>query len=137
MRKILLLITLIVLTAFVGGCSGRTSDFGYIDMQKVLSESTKVKTYQEQLDKKMTELEELDKKEKGAIPDADYEQNKKMRQAELMTMGKELEAEFKESMNKAMTDTMNEKKLGAILVKGSVLQGGVDVTDDIIKHINK
>ena len=137
MKKILLLITLIVLTAFVGGCSGRTSDFGYIDMQKVLAESTKVKTYQEQLDKKVSELEELDKKEKGTIPDADYEQNQRVRQGELMTMGKELEAEFKESLDKAMTDVMKEKKLGAILVKGSVLQGGIDVTDDIIKHINK
>ena len=136
-KKALVLVIILITTAFLAtGCSGRNAEFGYIDMQKLMQESTKLKEYNEQIDKKVKENQEIDEKEKASLSEEVFLQNQRVRQAEIMAFGRELEEEFMADFNKASNDIANEKKLGAILLKSSVLQGGVDITEDMIKKMN-
>ena len=47
---------MIAASMFTFGCSGRNSDFGTVDMRKIEAEAPIVKTTQEDVTKKMTDL---------------------------------------------------------------------------------
>ena len=136
MKKFLLLIILVVAAMAVSGCGGRDASFGYVDIQKILEGSAKFKGLNEQMEKKVTEVQTLDAAEQKALPAEDYAKNAQMRRNELVALQKDLENQLKTTLDNAMEAVANEKKLGAILVKGGVLHGGVDVTDDVLKRMN-
>ena len=53
---------MIAASMFTFGCSGRNSDFGTVDMSKIEAEAPIVKTTQEDVTKKMTDLKtQMDK----------------------------------------------------------------------------
>ena len=136
MKKFLLLIILVVAAMTVSGCGGRDASFGYVDIQKILEGSAKFKELNEQMEKKVTEVQTLDVAEQNTLPAEDYAKNAQMRRNELVALQKDLENQLKTTLDNAMEAVANEKKLGAILVKGGVLHGGVDVTDDVLKRMN-
>ncbi|MDR3348332.1 MAG: OmpH family outer membrane protein [Acidaminococcales bacterium] len=127
------------LTAFVfivAGCSGRNADFGYVDMQRVVAESAKVKELQEQIQLKAKEFDELAEKERASLSAEEYQRNQQLRRGEITALGKDIEGQFETILNKAMAEVAKDKGLGAVLAKNSVLHGGTDVTDDVLKKIN-
>lgn len=136
MKRILLFIALIITTLVISGCSDRNADFGYVDMQRVATESTKLKELNDQIEKKVTEFQALDTEEQKTLNAEDFAKNMQMRRSELMTLQKDLESQFMTTLTTAMEEVCKEKKLSAVLAKGSVLHGGVDVTDDVLKRIN-
>ena len=136
MKKFLLLIILVVAAMTVSGCGGRDASFGYVDIQKILEGSAKFKELNEQMEKKVAEVQTLDVAEQKTLPAEDYAKNAQMRRNELVALQKDLENQLKTTLDNAMESVANEKKLGAILVKGGVLHGGVDVTDDVLKRMN-
>ncbi len=114
------------------GCGGRNADFGTVDMERIQSEAPVVKQTQEDFTKKMTELKtEMDKELEGKTGDDakkisdDYAAKAKLVQSEAMN-------KLKSSQDAALKQVADEKKLGAILDKRAVPQGGTDVTSDVI-----
>ena len=53
-----------------------------------------------------------------------------------MQLRQDLESQVEASMKQSMEEVAKEKNLGAILYKQGVAQGGVDVTDDVLKKMN-
>lgn len=125
----------VLLTAFMAGCGGRNAAFGYVDMQKVMQDSPKVKDLRTQMENKMKEMQAAEEKDKATLKGDELTKKQQANNAEMQAFGGKLEEEFQASLNKAMDEVAKEKKLGAVLAKGSVLHGGVDVTDDVIKRM--
>jgi outer membrane protein len=137
MKRIFSLTALLLAFALLAaGCGGRTADFGYVDMPRLVAESAKVKELQSQMQLKAKELTELDEKEKTSLSQEEYQRNQQLRQGEMTALSRDIENQFEAILNQAMADVAKEKGLGAVLAKNSVLHGGVDVTDDVLKKIN-
>lgn len=122
---------MIAAAMFSFGC-GRSAEFGTVDMSKLESEAPIVKTTQEDLTKKMTELKtQMDKDLEGKTGDdakkiaEDYSAKAKLAQSEAQN-------KLKSSLDTALSQVAKEKSLGAILDKRAVPQGGTDVTSDVI-----
>ena len=96
---------MIAASMFTFGCSGRNADFGTVDMSKIEAEG---KTGDDA--KKVAE---------------DYGAKAKLIQSEAQN-------KLKASLDTALKQVSDEKKLGAILDKRAVPQGGTDVTSDVI-----
>ena len=55
--------------------------------------------------------------------------------AEMQLVQTEAQNKLKASFNNALNQVAKDKNLGAILIKDAVPQGGVDVTDDVLKNM--
>ncbi len=114
------------------GCSGRNADFGTVDMKKVEAEAVIVKTTTDDVTKRMEELQvEMGKAMEGKSSE---EQQKVVEEysAKAQLMQSEAQNKLKASLDTALHQVAQEKKLGAILLKDAVPQGGTDVTQAVI-----
>lgn len=130
-----LLVGLMVAAAMVTfGCGGRNADFGTVDMAKVQAEAPIMKTLNEEMAKKATELRKEAEEAMAKAGDDQAAQQKAQEDyvAKSQLVQSEASAKLKSSLDAALNQVAQEKKLGAILVKQAVPQGGVDVTADVI-----
>lgn len=131
----LLILSMLIISVLVAGCSGRNSAIGIVDMEKVAAESEKVKTLQTQMqDKIKAAAEELDK-DRQALSKEEFDKKKTAKDAELRAESQRMQDELEQAVQKAMAEISKEKSLGAILIKQGVAQGGIDVTDEVIKRM--
>ena len=134
-KRIVALLAVLLLTVLMAGCSGRNAAFGYVDMQKVMQESPKVKELRTQMDNKMKELQATEEKDKTTLKGDELAKKQQANSAEMQAFGSKIEEQFQTSLNTAIDEVSKEKNLGAVLAKGSVLHGGTDVTDEVIKRM--
>ena len=136
-KKFVLILAIIMgFSLLAAGCSGKTATVGVVDMEKVMKESPKVQSLQEQLTTKGKAIQtELDSDQKSMSKE-DFDKKQQAKYGEFMQLRQELETQVETTMKQAMDDVAKEKKLGAILYKQGVAQGGVDVTDDVMKKMN-
>ena len=136
-KKLALVMAIIMgLSLLVAGCSGKTATVGVVDLEKVMKESPKVKTLQEQLTTKGKAIQdELDNDQKSMSKE-DFDKKQQAKYGEFMQLRQDLESQVEDSMKQSMEEVAKEKSLGAILYKQGVAQGGVDVTDDVLKKMN-
>ncbi len=135
MNKKLVLLTLLLFTAvLLGGCSG-SATVGIFDANKAMTESPKIKQFQEQLNAKGKELSDKLEKEKAGISEEEFQKRQEAAYTEFLKGKQELEAQVDASIKQAIDEVAKEKKLGVVLYKNSVAQGGVDITDDVIKKM--
>lgn len=124
------------LSLLAAGCSGKTATVGVVDLEKVMKESPKIKTLQEQLTTKGKAIQdELDNDQK-TMSKEDFDKKQQAKYGEFMQLRTELEGQVEAAMKQSMDAVAKEKNLGAILYKQGVAQGGVDVTDDVLKKMN-
>ena len=132
-RLTILLILVIVLLA--SGCPGRNNAIGVVDMEKVATSSEKVKSLQTQMQEKIKlAAEELDK-DRQALQPEEFNKKKVAKDAELRGLSQKMQDELEQEVQKIMAEIAKEKNLGAVLVKQGVAQGGVDITDEVIKRL--
>lgn len=139
MRKSKLLILVLVLALLAGavaGCGGRTTAFGVVDMEKVAQSSDQLKGMQAEMQKKIAELnKEIEDAAQSGKTDEEMKQLQVAKEAELRVFGERLQNEFQENLEKYMAEVSKDKKLGAVLIKQGVAQGGVDITEDVINKM--
>lgn len=134
MRKWTLAAMLVLGAALLGGC-GSAQNVGILDANKVMTESPKVKQFQEQLNTKATELgAQLDKDKASMSPD-EFKKRQETVSTDFMKTKQEMETQIDNSIKQALEEISKEKKLGVVLYKQGVAQGGVDITDDVIKKL--
>lgn len=132
-RLTILLILIIGLLA--SGCAGRNNAIGVVDMEKVATSSEKVKSLQTQMQEKIKlAAEELDK-DRQALQPEEFNKKKVAKDAELRGLSQKMQDELEQEVQKIMAEIAKEKNLGAVLVKQGVAQGGVDITDEVIKRL--
>lgn len=123
---------MIVMAIFAFGC-GRNQQFGVVDMQKVQTDSEVFKNATKELQEKGKAMEDELTKETEGKSDEEAKEIYTEKSAKIRTFQAEQQNKVKSSFEAAAAQVAKEKNLGAILVKEAVPQGGVDVTEDIIK----
>ncbi len=134
-RKIVLFLAMALIAALLGGCGGKNAAFGYVDIQKVVQESAKVKELRTQVETKVKEMDEAAAKDKAALAGDELVKKQQATELAMKAFSNKIEEQFQTSLNTAIDEISKEKKLGAVLAKGSVLNGGVDITDEVIKRM--
>lgn len=136
-RKSLLLVVAIVFAAalLLGGCSSGPSAVGILDVNKVMSDSPKVKQFQEQLNTKAKELSDQLEKDKASLSADEFQKKQEAAYGDFLKIKQDLEGQVDASIKQSVEAVAKEKKLGVILYKNSVAQGGTDITDEVIKRM--
>lgn len=114
------------------GC-GRNTQFGVVDMNKVQTESQVFKDATQDLQTKGKAMEEELNQETAGKSQEEAQKILTEKSQKMHSLQAEAQAKVKGSFDAAAASVAKEKNLSAILVKEAVPQGGVDVTDDIIK----
>ena len=120
MKSLILGATMIMALPIIGGCGSNT--IGYVDSQKVVTQTAKSIEINKEINAKGKELQ--------AKVDAADEASK----AQVMTDAKQ---DFTAFTDQQVNELAKEKKLDVVLLKGAVVGGGVDVTDDLINKMGK
>ena len=131
MKKILMLGMMIAaLLSF--GC-GRNAQFGVVDMNKVQEQSQVFKDATKELQEKGKAMEEELNKETAGKSKEEAQKIFQEKDAKMQTIRAEAQNKVRSSFEAAAAQVAKEKKLSAILIKEAVPQGGMDVTEDIVK----
>lgn len=134
MKKGLLVGMALMGSLLVAGC-GSDPQFGTLDGQRVMMESPKIQAIQQELTTKGEELQaQLREDQKTMSPDQFAKKQQETMQ-EFMVIKKGLETQLEATLETATSEVAQEKKLNLILYKQGVAQGGIDVTDDVIKKL--
>jgi outer membrane protein len=135
MKKLALLTLLLFSIVMLGGCASSAPAVGVLDVNKVMTESPKIKQFQEQLNAKGKELSDKLEKEKAGISEEEFQKRQEATYAEFLKSKQELETQVDESIKQAIDQVAKEKKLGVVLYKNGVAHGGTDITDEVIKRM--
>ncbi|MBP3400752.1 MAG: OmpH family outer membrane protein [Selenomonadales bacterium] len=134
MKKGLLVGMALMGTLLVAGC-GSEPQFGVLDGQRVMAESPKIQAIQQELQTKGEAMQEQLRKDQKSMSAAQFAKKQKETMQEFMVIRKGLETQLEATMETATSEVAAEKKLNLILYKQGVAQGGIDVTDDVIKKL--
>lgn len=130
-----LMVTMVLLSLLLAGCGGRNNAIGSVDMSKVAEQTDLFKNQQEQMQAKLTQAQkELEDASKNSTPE-EMEKLQNAKGLELRAYKERMENELKHTVEAALADVAKDKKLGAVLIKEAVAQGGIDVTEDVINKL--
>ncbi len=129
-----LLLMLVFATLLLSGCSS-TGNVGVLDVNKVMTESPKVKQFQEQLNTKGKELGEQLEKDKASMSPEEFQKKQEAAYGDFMKMKQDMEGQIDTSIKQTLDQVAKEKKLGVVLYKNGVAQGGTDITEEVIKKM--
>jgi Outer membrane protein len=134
-RVIFAIAAAIAVAMLLGGCSSGAGAVGILDVNKVMSDSPKVKGLQEQLNTKAKELSDQLDKDKASLSAEDFQKRQETAYSDFLKIKQDLESQVDASVKQSVDAVAKEKKLGVVLYKNSVAQGGTDITEDVIKRM--
>jgi outer membrane protein len=134
-KKLALLFLIVLTAALLGGCMSSGDNVGVIDVNKVMTESPKVKQFQDQLNTKGKELSDQLEKDKASLSPADFQKKQETLYAEFMKTKQDMEGQIDASIKQTLDGIAKNKKLSVVLYKNGVAQGGTDITDEVIKQL--
>lgn len=134
MKKLLVVAMLTIFAAVSFGC-GRSAEFGVVDTKKIETDSPVVKKVKEDVMTKGKALQEEMIKEAEGKSQEEAQKIVQDKTAKLQVLQSEAQNKLKSSFDTALAEVAKEKKLGAVLVKEAVPQGGTDITDEVIKKM--
>jgi len=136
LRLVALLVIMVAAAALLGGCSGAgQTAVGVLDVNKVMSDSPKVKQFQDQLNTRGKELSDQLEKDKASISAEEYQKRQEAAYAEFLKTKQDLEGQIDSTIKQALEQVAQEKKMGVVLYKNGVAQGGTDITEDVLKKM--
>lgn len=134
-KLIVLLLVVFAASLLLSGCSTSSQNIGVLDVNKVMSDSPKVKQFQDQLNQKGKELSDQLEKDKANLSAEDFQKHQETAYTEFMKNKQDLEGQIDASIKQALEQVSKDKKLGVVLYKNGVAQGGTDITDDVIQKM--
>ena len=132
--RYLLAISMVIMAVVVSGC-GQNKNVGVIDVEKVVTESPKIKVMNEELMAKHKEIEEKLNADKTTLSEADFNNAKQAADAEFTALRKDLSGKMETEIKTNLEKIAKEKNLSVIIKKNVTVQGGVDVTDEMIAKL--
>lgn len=132
--RYLLAISMVIMAVVVSGC-GQNKNVGVIDVEKVVTESPKIKVMNEELMAKHKEIEEKLNNDKTTLSEADFNNAKQAADAEFTALRKDLSGKMETEIKTNLEKIAKEKNLSVIIKKNVTVQGGVDVTDEMITKL--
>ena len=133
-NKLALFLVLLLLTAVLGGCSS-AEKVGVVDVSKVMTDSPKVKQFQDDFNVKGKEVIDNLEKEKATLSPEDFQKRQQVVYGDFMKVKQEMETQVQGVVKQAVEEISKEKKLGVVLYKEGVAQGGTDITEEVIKKL--
>lgn len=152
MKKIVLavLASLLVMMVFTG-CGKINVQMGYVDVDKVLTDSPKIKSLNETNKAKFAELEKKAQALEGKAPSmnkAEYDQEYANLSKEYSAFQQQYQAQLQQIVDTALAEISQEKSLDVVVPKNTmsstngqlqtrqfVTNGGIDITDEVIKKL--
>ena len=132
--RYLVAISMVIMAVVVSGC-GQNKNVGVIDVEKVVTESPKIKVINEELMAKHKEIEEKLNTDKTTLSEADFNNAKQAADAEFTALRKDLSGKMETEIKTNLEKIAKEKNLSVIIKKNVTVQGGVDVTDEMITKL--
>ena len=132
--RYLVAIGMVIMAVVVSGC-GQNKNVGVIDVEKVVTESPKIKVMNEELMAKHKEIEEKLNTDKTTLSEADFNNAKQAADAEFTALRKDLSGKMETEIKTNLEKIAKEKNLSVIIKKNVTVQGGVDVTDEMITKL--
>ena len=132
--RYLVAISMVIMAVVVSGC-GQNKNVGVIDVEKVVTESPKIKVMNEELMAKHKEIEEKLNADKTTLSEADFNNAKQAADAEFTALRKDLSGKMETEIKTNLEKIAKEKNLSVIIKKNVAVQGGVDVTDEMIAKL--
>ena len=134
LKTVLVLTFVFIASLILSGCNNQGA-IGVLDVNKVMSDSPKVKAFQDQLNAKGKELSDNLEKEKAGISAEEFQKRQETAYNEFLKTKQDLEGQIDSTIKQAIEQVSKDKKLGVVLYKNSVAQGGTDITDEVIKRM--
>ena len=131
MKSLVLGATMIMALPIIGGCGSNT--IGYVDAQKIMTQTSKSIEINKEINAKDKELQE----KVNAADEATKAQVISDAKQDYAAFTNAKEQELKQYIDQQVNELAKEKKLDVVLLKGAVVGGGVDVTDDLINKMGK
>ena len=132
--RYLVAISMVIMAVVVSGC-GQNKNVGVIDVEKVVTESPKIKVMNEELMAKHKEIAEKLNTDKTTLSEADFNNAKQATDAEFTALRKDLSGKMETEIKTNLEKIAKEKNLSVIIKKNVTVQGGVDVTDEMIAKL--
>ncbi len=149
-KLVLVAVIISLFSIFMSGCGSETK-LGYVDEERVTTEAPQIKAISDDLENKgkdlQAKMDELDSK-KSSMSEEDY--NKEKTKLQNQARGLQLQAynKYKSALEKALDEISKEKDLSAVVRKSTVVQngmqpqkkdivvqGGIDLTDEVIQKL--
>jgi outer membrane protein len=131
----LVLVLIFISGLALTGCNSGQAAIGVLDVNKVMSDSPKIKQFQDQLNAKGKELSDQLEKDKPNISADEFQKRQETAYGEFLKTKQDLESQIDSNIKQAIEQVSKEKKLGVVLYKNSVATGGTDVTDAVIQKM--
>ena len=131
MKSLILGATMIMALPIIGGCGSNT--IGYVDAQKIMTQTSKSIEINKEINAKDKELQE----KVNAADEATKAQVISDAKQDFTAFATSKNQELKQYIDQQVNELAKEKKLDVVLLKGAVVGGGVDVTDDLINKMGK
>ncbi|WP_371363119.1 OmpH family outer membrane protein [Sporomusa rhizae] len=134
-RVALVMVLVFVAGLALAGCNAGQATVGVLDVNKVMSDSPKVKGFQDQLNAKGKELSDQLEKDKPSISAEEFQKRQEAAYGEFLKTKQDLESQIDTTIKQAIEQVSKDKKLSVVLYKNSVAQGGTDITDAVIQKM--
>lgn len=132
-KRIFMLLVIVVTAVFISGCA--EAKIGVVDVNKVMTESPKVQQFEEQLKTSAQTLIDKLEADKASLSPEELQKRNAEIGSEIEKTKQDLSTQLNTSMDQALAEIAKEKNLDVILYKTGVAQGGIDVTEDVIKKM--
>lgn len=124
-------------SSFAGQASAApSSSIGVVDMNAVRAQSTDFAAAQEQLTKEATQLQTDFDSKSANMNDNEKKEYFQQLQERLGTKEQELSNDWTKKLKAAIKSVADSKNLSVVLDKNQVLNGGTDITADVVKIMN-
>lgn len=146
----LVAVVMALMSVFMAGCGNETK-LGYVDAERVMNEAPQIKTIRDNIDAKNKELEAKEQdlyNNKASMSEEDFKKAQADIQRQYQGLGMQYQSQLKNTMDKVLAEVSTEKKLSAVVPKtlvrsngmqiekkDFVVQGGIDITDEVIQKL--
>lgn len=146
----LVAVVMALMSVFMAGCGNETK-LGYVDAERVMNEAPQIKTIRENIDAKNKELETKEQdlyNNKASMSEEDFKKAQADIQRQYQGLGMQYQSQLKNTMDKVLAEVSTEKELSAVVPKtlvrsngmqiekkDFVVQGGIDITDEVIQKL--
>lgn len=139
MKKFMMCLVMIVVLTFginVGVAAPQSglqsSSIGIIDVNRIMSESSKVKALQEQLNQIGKSYTAQLEAEKPNLSAEEFKKKQETAYQQFLGKKQELEKQIDQSIKQALEEVAKTKQISVVLYKNSVAFGGTDITSEVI-----
>ena len=146
----LVAVVMALMSVFMAGCGNETK-LGYVDAERVMNEAPQIKTIRENIDAKNKELEAKEQdlyNNKASMSEKKFKKAQADIQRQYQGLGMQYQSQLKNTMDKVLAEVSTEKELSAVVPKtlvrsngmqiekkDFVVQGGIDITDEVIQKL--